>query len=192
MSYRGTAIHPFSVISVWSTLCFPLGFLVLSYELILCSLLVWMSILELISRQPPWLSRYLQESKSLATLWGASLCLRTALLFALGFIFLFTVGGLTGGFHDVLSMGAVFAVFMGMYHWWSLIRGHRLKEYVGYLHFVTMFVGVNLTFLVQHFLGLRGMPRRIPDYPDAYSGWNLLSSFGSVQLVLSHFNLIGK
>jgi cytochrome c oxidase subunit 1 len=155
----------------------------------------------------------------LATLWGGSLDMKTPLLFALGFIFLFTVGGVTGvvlanagldvAFHDtyyvvahfhyVLSMGAVFAIFAGFYYWVEKMVGVAYNETYGQIHFWTFFVGVNLTFFPMHFLGLAGMPRRISDYPDAFAGWNYVASLGSMvsivatlfffYLVLSMFTL---
>lgn len=162
----------------------------------------------------------------LATIWGGYIKLTTSMLFAIGFIFLFTIGGVTGvilansgldyalhdtyyvvaHFHYVLSMGAVFGFFSGMYYWLEKIVGtggtnldnlpgapkNKAKyldminfETYGFIHFYTLFFGVNITFFPQHFLGLAGMPRRIPDYPDSYALWNSISSFGSVISLLS-------
>jgi len=135
----------------------------------------------------------------IATMWGGSLTFKTPLLFVIGFIFLFTVGGLTGivlsnsginplmhdtyyvvaHFHYVLSMGAVFAMFAAWYYWIGKISGMRYPEVLGQIHFWLFFFGVNITFFPMHFLGLAGMPRRIPDYADAYAPWNSLASFGS-------------
>ena len=135
----------------------------------------------------------------LATLWGGSLKFETPLLFVLGFILLFVMGGVTGvvmsnsgldialhdtyyivgHFHYVLSMGAVFGIFTGFYFWIGKISGRKYPEILGQIHFWLFFIGVNITFFPMHFLGLAGMPRRIPDFPDAMSSWNAIISFGS-------------
>lgn len=90
-----------------------------------------------------------------------------------------------GHFHYVLSMGVVFGLFAGFYYWTPKIIGKKYNEFLAHVHFWLLFVGVNLTFFPMHFLGISGMPRRIPDYPDAFSGWNAVSSYGSLVSVVA-------
>ncbi len=134
----------------------------------------------------------------IATMWGGSLTFPTPMLWAIGFIVMFTVGGVTGvilsnagidtymhntyyvvaHFHYVLSLGAVFAIFAGFYYWFGKMTGYAYNELLGKLHFWVFFVGVNVLFFPQHFLGQQGMPRRIPDYPAQFEHYNYLSSIG--------------
>ncbi len=135
----------------------------------------------------------------IATMWGGSVEFKTPMLFAFGFLFLFTVGGVTGvvlsqagidrayhdtyyvvaHFHYVMSLGAVFCIFAGIYYWIGKMSGRQYPEWAGKLHFWTFFVGANLTFFPQHFLGRQGMPRRYIDYPEAFALWNEVSSWGA-------------
>ncbi|WP_157215636.1 cytochrome c oxidase subunit I [Flavisphingomonas formosensis] len=134
----------------------------------------------------------------IATMWGGSLTFKTPMVWALGFIFMFTVGGVTGvvlsnggidnymqdtyyvvaHFHYVLSLGAVFSLFAGFYYWFPKMSGRMYNELLGQLHFWVFFIGVNMLFFPMHFLGLDGMPRRYPDYPDAYEHWNSFATHG--------------
>ena len=136
----------------------------------------------------------------IATMWGGSIWMYTPMYFACGFIILFTIGGITGivlsnagvdtslhdtyyvvaHFHYVLSMGAVFAIYAGFYYWWGKMTGYQYSESLGQTHFWITFIGVNCTFFPMHFLGVAGMPRRIPDYPDMYQSLNTLCTFGAL------------
>ncbi len=135
----------------------------------------------------------------IATMWGGSIEFKTPMMWTIGFLVLFTMGGVTGvvlsnsgidtalhdtyyvvaHFHYTMSMGAMFLIFAGFYYWIGKMSGRQYPEGLGKLHFWVTFIGVNVTFFPQHFLGLAGMPRRIPDYPDAFAGWNMVSSVGS-------------
>jgi len=132
----------------------------------------------------------------IATMWGGSLSFKTPMMWSLGFIFMFTVGGVTGvllanggvdtvlhdtyyvvaHFHYVLSLGAVFSLFAGFYYWFPKMSGKMYNEFLGQLHFWVFFIGVNVLFFPMHFLGQQGMPRRYPDYADAYAHWNQIAS----------------
>jgi cytochrome c oxidase subunit 1 len=134
----------------------------------------------------------------IATMWGGSVSFKTPMVWAMGFIFMFTVGGVTGvvlangglddnlhdtyyvvaHFHYVLSLGAVFSLFAGFYYWFGKMSGRHLNEFLGHLHFWIFFVGVNVLFFPMHFLGNSGMPRRYPDYPEAFAYWNGVASVG--------------
>jgi cytochrome c oxidase subunit 1 len=141
----------------------------------------------------------------IATMWGGSIQFKIPMMWALGFIFLFVAGGVTGvvlanaaadiamhdtyyvvaHFHYVLSVAAVFAMFAGFYYWIGKMSGRQYPETLAKIHFWVTFIGVNVTFFPQHFLGLAGMPRRIPDYPDAFAGWNMVSSYGAYITMVS-------
>ncbi|AHC39521.1 cytochrome c oxidase subunit I [Ehrlichia muris] len=135
----------------------------------------------------------------IATMWGGQIEFKTPMLFSIGFIFVFVVGGITGivishggidkalhdtyyvvaHFHYVMSIAALFAAFAGFYYWIGKMSGKQYNERLGKVHFWLTFIGTNITFLPQHFLGIAGMPRRIPDYPDAFIPWNYISSAGA-------------
>jgi len=141
----------------------------------------------------------------IATMFGGKIELKTPMLYAIGFLFLFTIGGLSGvvianasldvalhdtyyivgHFHYVLSMGAVFGVFAGYYYWSNKIIGYQYNEFLGKLQFWLFFIGVNVTFFPMHFLGLSGMPRRYADYPDIFKNWNYIASIGSMISLVS-------
>jgi cytochrome c oxidase subunit 1 len=147
----------------------------------------------------------------IATMWGGSLSFETPMLWAFGFLFLFTVGGVTGivlsqapvdrvyhdtyyvvaHFHYVMSLGAVFGIFAGIYFWIGKMSGRQYPEWAGKLHFWAMFIGSNLTFFPQHFLGRQGMPRRYIDYPEAFAYWNWFSSVGAFISFASFIFFIG-
>ena len=134
----------------------------------------------------------------IATMWGGSIKFEVPMLWAIGFVFLFTVGGVTGvllanggvdnymhdtyyvvaHFHYVLSLGAVFSLFAGFYYWFGKMTGRQYVEWMAQVHFWLFFIGVNVLFFPMHFLGLDGMPRRIPDYPDAFEKWNSFATHG--------------
>ena len=147
----------------------------------------------------------------IATMWGGSVQFKTPMLWAFGFLFLFTLGGVTGivlsqagvdrayhdtyyvvaHFHYVMSLGAVFCIFAGIYYWIGKMSGRQYPEWAGKLHFWAMFIGSNLTFFPQHFLGRQGMPRRYIDYPEAYALWNEVSTYGAFLSFASFIFFIG-
>ncbi|MEM7544914.1 MAG: cytochrome c oxidase subunit I [Pseudomonadota bacterium] len=147
----------------------------------------------------------------IATMWGGSIEFKTPMLFAFGFLFLFTVGGVTGiilsqaavdrayhdtyyvvaHFHYVMSLGAVFGIFAGIYYWIGKMSGRQYPEWAGKVHFWLMFIGANITFFPQHFLGRQGMPRRYIDYPEQFSLWNEVSSYGAFLSGISLIFFIG-
>jgi cytochrome c oxidase subunit I len=150
----------------------------------------------------------------IATMWGGSISFKTPMLWAIGFIIMFTLGGVTGvvlsnagvdtyfhdtyyvvaHFHYVLSLGAVFALFAGWYYWFGKMTGRSYNELLGQLHFWIFFIGVNVLFFPMHFLGQDGMPRRIPDYPNAFAEYNQIATYGywimAVGMVFFFLNII--
>jgi cytochrome c oxidase subunit 1 len=147
----------------------------------------------------------------IATMWGGSIEFKTPMLFAFGFLILFTMGGVTGvvisqagvdrlyhdtyyivaHFHYTMSLGAAFTIFAGVYYWIGKMSGRQYPEWAGKLHFWLFFIGTNLTFFPQHFLGRQGMPRRYIDYPEAFAKWNELSSYGAFLSYASFILFIG-
>ncbi|MGR3638721.1 cytochrome c oxidase subunit I [Alterinioella nitratireducens] len=147
----------------------------------------------------------------IATMWQGSITFKTPMLFAIGFLFVFTVGGVTGivlaqagidrayhdtyyvvaHFHYVMSLGAVFCIFAGTYYWIGKMSGRQYPEFWGKVHFWLFFIGTNITFFPQHFLGRQGMPRRYIDYPDAFALWNWWSSIGAFIAFASFLLFIG-
>jgi cytochrome c oxidase subunit 1 len=141
----------------------------------------------------------------IATMWGGSIDFKTPMLWAIGFIFVFVIGGVTGvalagaaidqSFHDtyyvvahfhyVLSLGAIFSIFAGFYYWFEKITGLKYNELLGKLHFWMFLIGTNVIFFPQHFLGMQGMPRRYVDYPEGFALWNKVSSIGYVIMAVS-------
>ena len=147
----------------------------------------------------------------IATMWGGSIEFKTPMLFAMGFLFLFTIGGVTGvvlsqagvdrayhdtyyvvaHFHYTMSLGAAFCIFAGIYYWFGKMTGRHYPEFLGKIHFWMMFIGANLTFFPQHFLGNQGMPRRYIDYPEAFAYWNKISSYGAFLSFASFLLFLG-
>jgi len=147
----------------------------------------------------------------IATMWGGSIEFKTPMLFAMGFLFLFTVGGVTGvvlsqagvdrayqdtyyvvaHFHYVMSLGAIFGIFAAIYYWIGKMTGRQYPELWGKVHFWMIFIGANITFFPQHFLGRQGMPRRYIDYPEAFAYWNQISSYGAFLSGASFLLFIG-
>jgi cytochrome c oxidase subunit 1 len=140
-----------------------------------------------------------------ATMWKGSITFETPMLFSIAFLFLFTIGGFSGlmlaivpadfqyhdsyfvvaHFHYVLVPGAVFAIMAGVYYWLPKWSGRMYDEKIGKAHFWLSTIGVNVLFFPQHFLGLAGMPRRIPDYAVQFADWNMVSSIGAFGFGLS-------
>ncbi|MBI1493257.1 cytochrome c oxidase subunit I [Halocynthiibacter styelae] len=147
----------------------------------------------------------------IATMWGGSIEFKAPMMWAFGFLFLFTVGGVTGvvlsqagmdrlyhdtyyvvaHFHYVMSLGAIFCIFAGIYFYFGKMTGKKYPEWAGHVHFWMMFIGANLTFFPQHFLGRQGMPRRYIDYPEAFAYWNEISSYGAYLSFASFLFFLG-